>query len=202
LIIITGQRVECNRRWSEMPVAEMKSRKDEPDQGYYRKGRFETPAAEKQTENPEIAALMNDLQRGSTYGSLQAAEKLGKMGAPAVGPLVQALVDDATTARWRVAIALACVGTAATEALIGVVNTRKDQAVNPAIWALGRIGDERAVEPLVAAMKCGKSESCRGLAAAALMKLGHPAGVAAVEEALPQADETVRAFVFEEVHRN
>lgn len=185
-----------------MPVTEMKSRKNEPERGYYTKGRFVVPVVEKQTENPEIAALMVALQKGSTYGSLQAAEKLGRIGAPAVAPLVQALVDDATTARWRIAIALASVGTAATEALIGVLNAGKDQAVNPAIWALGRIGDERAVEPLVAAMKCGKSESCRGLAAAALIKLGHPAGVAAVEEALPEADETVREFVFEEVHRN
>jgi HEAT repeat protein len=185
-----------------MPVAELKSRKDEPEQGYYTKGRFVIPVVEKKTENPEIAALMVTLEKGNTYGSLQAATALGRIGAPAVGPLVQALTDDATTARWRIAIALACVGTAATEALIGVVNAGKDPAVNPAIWALGRIGDPRAVEPLVAAMKCGRTESCRGLAAAALMKLGHPAGVAAVEEALPQADETVRAFVFEEVHRN
>lgn len=175
-----------------MSVVELK-RKDEPDQGHYN---------EEQTEEQEIAVLMDTLQNGDTYGSLRAAGELGRIGAQAVGPLVQALVDDATTTRWRIAIALAGVGTPATGALIEVVNTGKEPVRNPAIWALGMTGDPRAVEPLVAAMKAGRTESSRGLAAAALIKLGHPAGVAAVEEELLQADETVRAFVLEEVNRS
>jgi HEAT repeat protein len=185
-----------------MPVVELKSRKDEPDRKYFTRVRFEAPVVEEQTERQEIAVLMDTLQNGDTYGSLQAAEKLGRIGALAVGPLVQVLTDNGTTAPWRIAIALARVGTPATEALIEVVNTGKDQAVNPAIWALGMTGDPRAVEPLVAAMKAGRTESSRGLAAAALMRLGHPAGVAAVEEELKGADETVRAFVLEEMNRS
>lgn len=184
-----------------MSDIEMK-KEENPDRGYYERGRLEPPYSGNEIEEGDIAALMNTLQTESTYRSLQAAEKLGKIGAPAVEPLVHALNNDEATARWRIAIALVCVGTAATEALIDVVDVGKDQAVNPAIWALGRIDDPRAVEPLVAAMKCGRSESCRGLAAAALMRLGHPDGIAAVDEALPATDETFRAFVSEEVHRN
>ncbi|TAJ44974.1 HEAT repeat domain-containing protein [Methanofollis fontis] len=185
-----------------MPVVELEKRKGEPGRIFYTRGRFEAPVVEEQPEREEITVLMDTLQKGDTYRSLQAAGALGRIGMPAVEPLVQALTDTATTARWRIAIALASVGTPAAEALIEVVNAGKDPAANPAIWALGRIGDPRAVEPLITAMKAGRTESSRALAAAALMKMGHPAGIAAVEEALPAADETVRAFVLEEVHRN
>jgi HEAT repeat protein len=157
------------------------------------------PVIGERTERRGIVALMEALLNGDTYGSLQAAGALGRIGAPAVGPLVQALTDTAMTARWRVAIALASVGAPAAEALIEVVETQKDSVRNPAIWALGRIGDPRAVEPLIAAMKTGRNESCRGLAAAALLKLGYPAGVAAVEDELRLADETVRGFALEAV---
>lgn len=184
-----------------MPVVELKSRKGEPDLRYYAGVRFEAPVVEEQTERQEIAVLMDALQNGDTYGSLQAAGELGRIGAPAVGPLVQALTDTGTTTRWRIAIALAGVGTPATGALIDVVKRERDGVRNPAIWALGRIGDPRAVEPLIAVMKTGRTESSRGLAAAALLKLGHPAGVAAAEEELRWADETIRVFFLEEVTR-
>jgi HEAT repeat protein len=157
------------------------------------------PVVEVRTEQRDIVALMENLLYGDTYGSLQAAGALGKIGAPAVAPLVQTLTHSGATARWNVAMALASVGTPAVDALIEVVNTQEDPVRNPAIWALGRIGDPRAVEPLIAAVKTGKTESCRGLAAAALLKLGYPAGVAAVEEELRLADGTVRGIVLEAV---
>jgi HEAT repeat protein len=72
-----------------------------------------------------------------------------------------------------------------------------DHVRNPAVWALAEIGDPRAVGPLVAVMRTGKSECCRALTAAALLKIGNPDGVAAVEEALLSEDESFRGFVFE-----
>ncbi|NVO67186.1 HEAT repeat domain-containing protein [Methanofollis tationis] len=71
--------------------------------------------------------------------------------------------------------------------------------MNPAIWALGRVGDARAVKPLVAVMKNGGTESCRGMAAAALLRLGYPGGVAAVKSALGLEETVPGAFVLEEV---
>jgi HEAT repeat protein len=154
------------------------------------------PVAE---EQKDVRDLIQTLLKGGTYGSMQAAEALGRIGAPAVGPLVQTLTDPGTCARWSVAIALARVGVPAVEALIEVVNTRDDLIRNPTVWALAEIGDPRAVEPLLGVMKNGGTDCCRGLAAAALMKLGHPAGVAAVEEALLSANETFQSVVFEAV---
>jgi HEAT repeat protein len=155
------------------------------------------PVVQDQTERREIGALMETLLNGDTYGSLQAAGDLGRIGAPAVDPLVQHLTDSGASARWHIAVALARVGPPAVEALIDVVKTEEEPIQNPAIWALAEIGDHRAVEPLIAAMKTGKSECCRALTAAALLKLGHPAGVAAVNEELLSEDENFRGLVFE-----
>jgi HEAT repeat protein len=150
-----------------------------------------------QKERKEIGTLVEILLNGSTYGRLQAAEALGKAGAPAVDPLVEALTDPGTCARWNVAMALAKVGSPAVEALIETVKTEDDSVRNPAVWALAEIGDPRAVEAMIAAMKSGRSECCRALSAAALLKLGHPDGVAAVEEELKSADENFRGVVYE-----
>lgn len=147
--------------------------------------------------SPEVTALIKTLMHGDTYSSLQAVGELEKIGAPAVGPLVQVLTHSQTIPRWGVAMALARVGAPAVEALINATNTENDHIRNPAVWALAEIGDHRAVEPLIAVMKAGESECCRALTAAALLKIGHPAGVAAVEEDLKSADESFRGFVLE-----
>jgi HEAT repeat protein len=152
---------------------------------------------EEQTGRKEIVALTEILLKGDTYSSLQAAGALGKIGAPAVDPLVKSLTDSGTAARWAVAMALARVGPSAVEALINVVKAEHDEAMNPAVWALAEIGDHRAVEPLIAAMRAGRTECCRALTAAALLKIGHPDGVAAVEKDLLSADEAFRGLVFE-----
>lgn len=155
------------------------------------------PVAVEQQEQREIAALVETLLNGNTYGRLQAAEALGEIGEPSVRPLVRALIARNTHARWNIAMALARVGTPAVEPLITVVNTQDDAVRSPAVWALAEIGDTRAVEAMIAAMKNGRSECCRALSAAALLKLGHPAGVAAVEKELLSAHQTFQELVFE-----
>ncbi|HDR74026.1 MAG TPA: HEAT repeat domain-containing protein [Methanoculleus sp.] len=157
------------------------------------------PGAEGRRERNDIADLMATLQNGNSYTRLQAARALGEIGAPAVGPLVQALTDRGTCFRWTIAIALARVGLPAVESLIDVVTTRDDPVRNPAVWALAEIGDTRAVEPLLEVMVNGATDCSRGLAAAALLKLGHSAGVAAVEKELLSANETFKGVVFEAV---
>ncbi|MBN1195747.1 MAG: HEAT repeat domain-containing protein [Methanomicrobiaceae archaeon] len=151
----------------------------------------------KEPEQQDVGALVEALLGKGTYNSLQAAAALGRIGAPAVDPLVRTFADTGTNARWRVAMALARVGTPAVEALIDVVNTQEDSARHPAVWALAEIGDQRAVEPLIAALKTGRTECCRALSAAALLKLGHPDGVTAVEDEFLSGDEIFRDVVYE-----
>src|SRR5690606_38411112 len=99
--------------------------------------------------NAETRELMYALLNGDTYTSLQAISALGALGAPAVGPLVRALLAVDSNARWTVAMALARTGREAVEPLIEVVLGSDDAIKNPAIWALAEIGDQRAVDPLV-----------------------------------------------------
>ena len=132
-----------------------------------------------------------------TYSSLQAINVLGTIGVPAVGPLVQALLAVDRDARWAVAMALARTGTEAVEPLVGVVLVADDEVKNPAIWALAEIGDPRAVEPLVGTLRTSRSECCRALTAAALLKLGDPAGIAEVEKTFEQSGEGFRGLAME-----
>ncbi|HQC33499.1 MAG TPA: HEAT repeat domain-containing protein, partial [Methanoculleus sp.] len=127
----------------------------------------------------------------------QATGALGVIGAPAVGPLVETLLAAGSDARWTVAMALARTGEPAVEPLIGVVLVADDELKNPAIWALAEIGDPRAVNPLVGTLKSGQSECCRALTAAALLKLGDPAGIAEVWKVFDREGEPFRGLAME-----
>ena len=72
-----------------------------------------------------------------------------------------------------------------------------DEIKNPAIWALAEIGDPRAVDPLVGALRTSQAEWCRALTAAALLKLGDPAGSAEVEKEFEQAGEAFTGLAME-----
>jgi hypothetical protein len=60
-----------------------------------------------------------------------------------------------------------------------------------AVTALGRLGDKRALRPLVAALR-DDSPTVRAIAAAALGKLGHRASMPALREATSDRDPLVR----------
>ena len=147
--------------------------------------------------NAETRELMYAMLNGDTYTSLQAIGALGAMGAPAVGPLVRTLLAVDSDARWSVAMALARAGTEAVEPLVGVVLVADDEIKNPAIWALAEIGDPRAVEPLVGTLRTSQSECCRALTAAALLKLGDPAGIAEVEKEFERSGAGFRGLAME-----
>jgi hypothetical protein len=146
----------------------------------------------------EVRELMHVMLNADTYTSLQATGALGVIGAPAVGPLVQALLAVDSDARWTVAMALARAGAEAVEPLIGVVRDADDDIKNPAIWALAEIGDPRAVEPLIAVLQGShRSECCRALTAAALLKLGDPAGIAEVQKVFEREGEPFKGLTME-----
>ncbi|MCT8335995.1 HEAT repeat domain-containing protein [Methanoculleus sp. Afa-1] len=144
-----------------------------------------------------IRELMHVMLNDDTYTSLQAISALGAIGTPAIGPLVETLLAVDSDARWTVAMALARTGPEAVEPLIGVVLVADDAIKNPAIWALAEIGDQRAVEPLVGTLRTSQSECCRALTAAALLKLGDPAGIAEVEKEFEQAGEAFTGLAME-----
>ncbi|MCC7565212.1 MAG: HEAT repeat domain-containing protein [Methanomicrobiaceae archaeon] len=93
-----------------------------------------------------VAALVEQVLKGDTCSSLQAAEELAKVGAPAVGPLVQVFTNRGTTVRWSIAMVLAEVGSPAVKPLIGVMKnsgTECCRALTAA--ALLTIGDPAGV---------------------------------------------------------
>lgn len=151
----------------------------------------------KEEDTGQIRELTHAMLNGDTYTSLQAINGLGAIGRPAVGPLVEALLGVDSDARWVVAMALARVGAEAVEPLVGVVLVADDEIKNPAIWALAEIGDPRAVEPLVGTLRTGRSECCRALTAAALLKLGDPAGIAEVEKAFERSGQGFTGLAME-----
>lgn len=141
--------------------------------------------------------LMNALQGTDMYGSLQAIDSLGKIGMPAVAPLVELLTTGSQNVRWRSAMALARTGTASVEPLIEIASGRDVSVRNPAIWALAEIGSPKAVEPLVRILQNEESECCRILTAAALLKINDPAGIDAVNREYERFGEEFRGRVDE-----
>ncbi len=151
-----------------------------------------------QEENTrEVQNLMHTMLNADTYTGLQAINALGAIGAPAVGPLMRALFVAGSDARWTVAMALARIGAPAVDPLIGVVLAADDDLKNPAIWALAEIGDPRAVNPLIDTLRTIQPEICRILTAAALLKLGDPAGVAEVQRTFEREGEPFTGLTME-----
>jgi len=116
--------------------------------------------------------------------------KCVEIGAPAVQPLIRRLGHlEPGLADIAAADALAKIGAPAVEPLIDALNypDRRMRAAD----ALGGIGDPRAVEPLIAALKY-ESSSVRANAAEALGKIGGPSVVEALAAALKDEDVVVR----------
>ena len=119
---------------------------------------------------PAVAPLMAAL-RGHVRENAVGA--LGKIGAPAVAPLIAALKDEDTNVRRNAADALGEVNDV--RAVEPLIEALKDPNVRRnAADALGEIKDVRAIDPLIAAL--GDEERYfRNDAAGALGKIGAPA---------------------------
>lgn len=132
---------------------------------------FFKPNVEKMEAKKDVEGLGKALAHKDENIRKEALEALGKMGEPAVEPLIRDLEDSG-----NVAIVLSRIGGPAVEPLIRVL---KSYSVSPfpqtyAAEALGRIGDIKAVEPLKQALEEGFSHNWLLLfeAADALDKLG------------------------------
>lgn len=141
----------------------------------------------------------SDIQRMQESGDVQglvgalddsdacwdAVNALGKVGAPAVEPLIEALKDRGRdpTARRLAGAALGSVGAPATEALTEALTDSDETVRRWAADAFIKIEDPRAVEPLIQALK-DESFAVRTAAAKALTPLRDPRAVAPLIEAL------------------
>jgi HEAT repeat protein len=94
-------------------------------------------------------------------------EALGLLGPSSVSALIQALRVPA--ARYGAADALSKIGAAAVPALLPLVQDPVVEVRHMAVEVLGHIGDDRAMAPLIGALK---DESIRYSAAEALWKIG------------------------------
>lgn len=83
-----------------------------------------------------------------------AAEVIKEIGTPAVEPLIAAVKDRKRweTCRFAAAKMLGHMGPAAVEPLIALLTDDDDRVPPLATYALGEIGDARAVEPIIAAL--------------------------------------------------
>ncbi|MBD3181400.1 hypothetical protein GF312_03850 [Candidatus Poribacteria bacterium] len=137
---------------------------------------------------------------------VSAASILGTIGDPdAIPSLIVAMQRETTfdatetekanaaSVRSGASSALVDIGPAAVEPLIDVLkNSRNNNAVENAASILGSIGDDRAVEPLIAALK-DERKSLRSMAADSLGTLKDRRAVPQLIEALKDEDAVTRA---------
>ena len=133
-----------------------------------------------------------------------AVEGLGRLrDADSIGAIIERLGDRDRPVREAAAACLDGFGPAAVDPLAQAVMAAADarrpgSAALGAAAALGRIGDDRAVDPL-AALAHGRSDEGRTAAVAALTSLGLAAGLAPLREALADENPDVRKAALEGV---
>jgi hypothetical protein len=142
---------------------------------------------------PLVAALRDsdwDVRR-------MAVEALVKMaGRCTVGPLLTALRNEDWDVRRKAAIVLGATGySQAVGPLIAVLRGETDavEVIAEATWALGKLGDLRAVDSIMVVWEeWGSNAKCRQAAIWALGRLGDPRSMPLLLAALQDTDNDVR----------
>jgi len=151
-------------------------------------------------ESDEVQEWIAELKDEDPRIRQTAAEILGRLKDPrAIGPLILALVDEASEVREAAFEALKNFlfwekSDAARSLVPKLIEALRDE--NPwarfiAAWSLGEIKDPRAVEPLIATLK-DKDFRVRWNAAKALGEIGDPKAVKPLIAALKDEDSWVR----------
>jgi bilin biosynthesis protein len=100
--------------------------------------------------DPLIDALNNPNKNIRRYS----AHVLGEIGdEKAIEPLIQSLSDDNKWVRRETSGALSKMGDPATQPLIKLLDNPDWKIRGGAAWALGRIGNKKAVEPLIKSLQ-------------------------------------------------
>lgn len=148
------------------------------------------PVAEKAPEpkvKDEVEIQIDLLKEKDWFRRKEAAITLGEMGDErAVAPLITALRDDEWNVREATEDALAMIGSPAVEPLIKAL--REYQTRRYVIKILGRIKDERVLDPLFVQLR---NEEFKDDATAALVEVGLPA-VERLTAVLNDKDRNVR----------
>ena len=153
-------------------------------------------------ESDEVQEWIAELKDEDPRIRQTAAEILGRLKDPrAIGPLIVALVDEASEVREAASEALKSfpgwgksdeANRVVPELIVVLQDQRKDPEVRKnAAEALGKIKDPRAVEPLITALKDEYSE-VRWHAAWSLGEIQDPRAVEPLIEALKDEDSGVR----------
>jgi len=144
----------------------------------------------------KLCILTNALHGDSLQTRMAAVPALVAFGANAVESLCHKMLnDDNDEVRWRAGLALGMMRLNEDECLDPLIEALYHDPVDlvrdSAAWALGEIGDQRALEPLLTALNDGNEQS-PVLAAYALAKFG-AVGIAALQTVVEEsADETNR----------
>lgn len=126
--------------------------------------------------NRDVEGLVAALDHTDPDIQYEAVEALGEIRDPAtVAPLIALFTADGYTAvRWKVAEALAKIGTPAVDPLIAALSHPDDDVRWKAAVALGEIRDPRAVGPLIRLLS-DPDRFVKGRAALALGMIGEKA---------------------------
>ena len=128
----------------------------------------------------------------SALGREDVTDSLAGLGILAIAPLVQALKHEKDgLVKYNAALALTKIGTPAMDPLLESMDYDDADVRLEATWALGEIGDGRAVEPLVEALS-DEDWYVRKQAATSLCNLKNPESVGLLVEALSDEDWYVR----------
>lgn len=132
--------------------------------------------------------ILNSLSDRDWHVRKYAAVALGKIGDErAINPLLNALNDEDSDVRWKSIVALGDIGIPAVEPLIKAFENKDWQIKSRAAEVLGKIGDERAVEPLIEALNRKdkyQNKYVRGRIVEALGKIGDERAVEPLIKAL------------------
>jgi HEAT repeat protein len=140
-----------------------------------------------------VEALISALEDGNWAVRNNAAYGLGQIGdARAVEVLIATLEDEDKDVRVTAREALEKIGSPAVGPLISAIKAENTNVRINAVWVLGDIKDDQAVEPLIAALQDEDNEVVRQNAAYGLGQIGHPRAVEALILALKDEYEPVR----------
>ncbi|CAG0947812.1 partial putative phycocyanin operon protein Z, partial [Anaerolineae bacterium] len=107
-----------------------------------------------QIGKPAIQALLVALKDQNPRTRSRAAYALGQIGdARTIGDLINAMAESGSSVGRSAELALIKIGKPAVELLINALSSSSSEICGHAIRALGKIGDGRAVEPLIQVFK-------------------------------------------------
>lgn len=120
---------------------------------------------------PYLAQLVEESDPGTRFLAAQALSKLGDEAEAAVPALLKALRADDMYLRMAITGALINIGNPAVPGLVKALFDRNNAVRRASAKALGKIGNKRAIKPLLVAVK-DQDPALRKLCQEALDRLG------------------------------